>query len=75
MEGTGIGLNLSRAIVKLHGGTIKAYNRTDGRQGACLEVTLPLGKDHLKPEEIDLGPEVQETKPEKRPPMPTATCV
>ena len=67
MEGTGIGLNLSRAIVKLHGGTIKAYNRTDGRQGACLEVTLPLGKDHLKPEEIDLGPEVQEAKHEKRP--------
>lgn len=49
--GTGIGLNLSRAIVNMHGGTIKAYNRTDVK-GACLEVQIPLGKAHLKPEEI-----------------------
>ncbi len=53
IEGTGIGLNLSRAIVQMHGGQIKAYNRTDGKQGACLEVRLPLGKAHLKPEEIE----------------------
>ena len=52
IEGTGIGLNLSRAIVLLHGGSIKAYNRNDGQRGACLEVLLPLGKEHLKPEEI-----------------------
>lgn len=52
IEGTGIGLNLSRAITQMHGGTIKAYNRTDGTKGACLEVSIPLGKEHLKPEEI-----------------------
>ncbi len=52
IEGTGIGLNLSRAIVSLHGGTIKAANRDDGQRGACLDVRLPLGKAHLKPEEI-----------------------
>lgn len=52
IEGTGIGLNLSRAITQMHGGNIKAYNRTDGIKGACLEVFIPLGKDHLKPEEI-----------------------
>ena len=52
IEGTGIGLNLSRAITQMHGGTIKAYNRTDGTKGACLEVTIPLGKEHLKPEQI-----------------------
>ena len=52
IEGTGIGLNLSRAIVTLHRGTIKAYNRNDGQRGACLEVRMKLGKDHLKPEEI-----------------------
>ncbi len=52
IEGTGIGLNLSRAIVLLHGGSIKAYNRKDGQRGACLDVELPLGKEHLKPEEI-----------------------
>lgn len=52
IEGTGIGLNLSRAITQMHGGTIKAYNRTDGVKGACLEVCIPLGKEHLKPEEL-----------------------
>ena len=52
IEGTGIGLNLCRAIVQLHGGTIKALNRTDGVKGACMVVNIPLGADHLKPEEI-----------------------
>lgn len=52
LEGTGIGLNLSRSLVNMHGGKIKAYNRTDGKQGACLDVTLPLGNSHLKEEEI-----------------------
>ncbi|MBP5387282.1 MAG: response regulator, partial [Prevotella sp.] len=52
IEGTGIGLNLSRAIVLLHGGSIRAYNRTDGQRGACLDVQIPVGKEHLKPEEI-----------------------
>ena len=55
IEGTGIGLNLCRAIVQMHGGQIKAYNRTDGTKGACFEVTIPKGKEHLKPEEITDG--------------------
>ena len=53
IEGTGIGLNLSRAIVQMHGGQISAYNRKDGQRGACLDVRIPLGKAHLKPEELD----------------------
>ena len=61
IEGSGIGLNISKAIVGLHGGTIKAYNRTDGQTGACLEVQLPLGNKHLKPEEIEIEEEKQPT--------------
>ena len=52
IEGTGIGLNLCKALVKMHGGAIRAYNRTDGIKGSCFEVNIPLGKEHLKPEEI-----------------------
>ena len=52
MQGTGIGLNLSQNIVKMHGGQIKAQNRTDGEQGACFIVTIPKGNNHLKPEQI-----------------------
>ena len=51
--GTGIGLNLCRTIVKMHGGDITAGSRTDGRQGAVFTVSLPLGNAHLRPEEIE----------------------
>ena len=49
MQGTGIGLNLSRAITQLHGGSISASNR---ERGACFCVTLPKGNAHLKPDQI-----------------------
>ena len=52
IDGTGIGLNLCKMIVDMHHGTIEAQNRTDAR-GAVFTVTLPLGKEHFKPEEID----------------------
>ena len=65
LDGTGIGLNLSRSIVQLHGGRIKAYNRTDGQRGACLDVTLPLGNKHLRPEQMEKE-EVTLSKPTKR---------
>lgn len=51
-SGTGIGLNLCRTLVLMHGGQIKAYNRTDGTTGAVLHIELPTGNAHLKPEEI-----------------------
>ena len=45
IEGTGIGLNLCKAFVEMHGGKIKAYNRTDGIKGSCFEVSIPLGNE------------------------------
>ncbi len=50
--GTGIGLNLAMSIVRLHGGTISACNRTDGIRGTCVSIRLPLGHSHLSPENI-----------------------
>lgn len=47
--GTGIGLDLTRSLVELHYGAIKAHNL---KQGCAFEVTIPLGNAHLKPEEM-----------------------
>ena len=57
LDGTGIGLNLSRAIVNMHGGTITAANRPDGMRGTVLTIHLPMGNEHLKPEELDTAEE------------------
>ncbi|MDT0688779.1 two-component regulator propeller domain-containing protein [Salegentibacter sp. F188] len=51
-EGTGIGLHLTRSIAKLHHGTIYAKNNRNG-VGCKFIVSIPLGKKHLSPEEID----------------------
>ena len=52
LGGSGIGLNLCRAIVRLHGGDVYAHNREDGKSGACFIIELPLGKEHLKNNQI-----------------------
>ena len=57
INGTGIGLNLCKMIVAMHHGTIEAQNRTDDK-GAVFTVRLPLGKDHLKPEEMETQTEI-----------------
>ena len=48
--GTGIGLTLTKQLVELHGGTI-ALSSSKG-QGSKFLVKLPLGKQHLKPDQI-----------------------
>ena len=47
--GTGLGLTVSRAIMKAHGGTLRAESRVDG--GAVFRVSLPL----------DAGPRVADS--------------
>ncbi len=42
VPGTGLGLAITRHLVLLHGGTIRAYNRTGG--GATFEVRLPAAE-------------------------------
>lgn len=60
--GTGIGLHLSRLLVELHHGTIKAENREDG-VGTRFIIRLPLGSDHLKEEELENPEETAEHSP------------
>jgi PAS domain S-box-containing protein len=42
VEGTGLGLSLSRALIEAMGGTIGYTPREDGSQGACFWIELPL---------------------------------
>ncbi len=49
-KGSGIGLSLARELVELHYGDIQV--RSVEGKGAEFFIYLPLGKSHLKPEEI-----------------------
>ena len=63
--GTGIGLDLTRSLVELHYGSISARNN-EGEKGSKFEhgsefiIRIPLGKDHLKPEELIAEEKVKE---------------
>ena len=55
ISGTGIGLSFSQGLAELHSGSISVEstvgNNTE-RGHTCFTVKLPLGKSHLKPDEI-----------------------
>jgi signal transduction histidine kinase len=51
-EGRGIGLALVRELSRLHGGDVRVESQV-GR-GTTFTVMIPVGADHLPPEQVDL---------------------
>lgn len=55
--GTGIGLALSKSIVDLHGGAIRAESAGEGT-GSRFTVLLPLGNTHFDPDNLEPAAQV-----------------
>jgi len=52
LKGTGIGLALTKELVNLHHGRLDVHSRVGEPSGTEFIIQLPMGKEHLKPEEI-----------------------
>ena len=50
IQGTGVGLSLTKELVELHKGKILV--ESEEGKGSIFNILLPLGKDHLLPDEI-----------------------
>jgi signal transduction histidine kinase/ligand-binding sensor domain-containing protein/AraC-like DNA-binding protein len=62
LEGTGIGLHLTRSIAELHHGTIYAKNNENG-QGCMFVIRIPLGSKHLSTEDIQENIQLEANEP------------
>lgn len=51
VQGSGVGLNLTRSLVQMHHGTIEVDNNGD-KPGCHFTMRFPLGKAHLSEEEL-----------------------
>jgi signal transduction histidine kinase/ligand-binding sensor domain-containing protein/DNA-binding response OmpR family regulator len=51
--GTGVGLHLARQLVVMHQGVIYAERRPDGLKGVQIIVRLPMGRAHLRQEDLE----------------------
>lgn len=78
--GFGIGLDLCRRLVTLHGGTISAANRSDGTKGSVFTVRIPLYvQNTIENQAITIGGVIRTPKPttttniSPAPTFPTAT--
>lgn len=49
-RGSGLGLSLSKELIDLHHGTITVSSETN--KGTSFEIKLPIGRSHLRPDEI-----------------------